>query len=190
MGCAVVTGGFVSMRGYPSVTRVSPPPVRLCRPWVSRRPWGSLPSGGFATLNGSTKIVTILLSEKCYYLAEHLIPDLGVHDKGSFHGRAPDPDLGIHEKGSFHGQTPDLDLGIHEKGSFHGQTPDPDLGIHEKGSFHGRAEIEDHLRHARMPLRYLWARSPCRRPVRRPPRHAGMPLRYLWVGWPWRRDDR
>ena len=66
-----------------------------------------------------------------------------------------DPELGVHEKGSFHGQTPDPDLGVHEKGSFHGQTPDPGLGVHEKGSFHGRAEIEDHLRHTRMPLRYL-----------------------------------
>ena len=29
-----------------------------------------------------------------------------------------------------------------------------------------------HLRHARMPLRYLWARSPCRRPVRRTLSHS------------------
>ena len=54
-------------------------------------------------------------------------------------GRAPDPELGVHEKGSFHGRTPDPELGVHEKGLFHGQTPDPELGVHEKGSFHGRA---------------------------------------------------
>ncbi len=41
-----------------------------------------------------------------------------------------------------------------------------------------------------MPLEYLWAGSPCRRPVRRPFRHAGMPLRYLWTGEPCRRTAR
>ena len=51
--------------------------------------------------------------------------------------RTPDPELGVHEKGSFHGQTPDPDLGVHDKGSFHGRTPDLDLGVHEKGPFHG-----------------------------------------------------
>ena len=35
------------------------------------------------------------------------------------------------------------------------------------------------FRHAEMPLEYLWARYPCRRPVRSPIRHAGMPLEYL-----------
>ena len=30
-----------------------------------------------------------------------------------------------------------------------------------------------HLRHAGMPLKYLWARSPCRRPVRSPPSSRG-----------------
>ena len=64
-------------------------------------------------------------------------PELGVHEKGSFHGQTPDSDLGVHEKGSFHGQTPDPDLVVHEKGPFHGRTPDPELGVHEKGSFHG-----------------------------------------------------
>ena len=47
-----------------------------------------------------------------------------------------------------------------------------------------------HLRHDGMPLEYLWAGSPCRRPVRRPFRHAGMPLRYLWTGEPCRRTAR
>ena len=55
-----------------------------------------------------------------------------------------------------------------------------------------------HLRHARMPLRYLWAGVPCRRGPRAlfidrlgigsvPVCHAGMALRYLWAGEPCRR---
>ena len=54
-----------------------------------------------------------------------------------------------------------------------------------------------HLRHARMPLRHLWAGSQCRRPVRASGRcrawtgrlavrHTGMPLKYLWAGSPCR----
>ena len=42
-------------------------------------------------------------------------------------------------------------------------------------------------RHAKMPLRYLWVGSPCRRPARRPFRHAEMSLEYLWAGSPRRR---
>ena len=41
-----------------------------------------------------------------------------------------------------------------------------------------------------MPLKYLWAGSPCRKPVRRMLRHAGMPLRHLWAGSPCRRPVR
>ena len=75
MGFATVTSGF-------AVPRVSHRHEGFAVRGARHRPWGSPPSGGFATLNGSTKIVTILLSEKCHYLAEHLIPDLGVHEKG------------------------------------------------------------------------------------------------------------
>ena len=39
-----------------------------------------------------------------------------------------------------------------------------------------------HLRHAGMALKYLWARSPCRRPVRRPLSHAITCIR--WVPLP------
>ena len=34
--------------------------------------------------------------------------------------RTPDSELGVPEKGSFHGRTPNPDLGVHEKGPFHG----------------------------------------------------------------------
>ncbi len=58
-----------------------------------------------------------------------------------------------------------------------------------------------HLRHARMPLRYLWAGVPCRRgPIAPfidrlgigsvPVCHAGMALEQLWVGSPCRRPVR
>ena len=36
-----------------------------------------------------------------------------------------------------------------------------------------------HLRHAGMALKYLWARSPCRRPVRRPLSHAITCIRWV-----------
>ncbi len=41
-----------------------------------------------------------------------------------------------------------------------------------------------------MPLRHLWAGSPCQRPVRRPLRYAEMSLRYLWAGLPCQRPVR
>ena len=58
-----------------------------------------------------------------------------------------------------------------------------------------------HLRHARMPLRYLWAGVPCRRGPRAlfidrlgigsvPVCHAGMALEHLWAGEPCRRPVR
>ena len=53
-----------------------------------------------------------------------------------------------------------------------------------------KGSIDVPFRHARMPLEYLWAGSPCRRPVRSPLRHAGMPLEYLWAGSPCRRPSR
>ena len=46
------------------------------------------------------------------------------------------------------------------------------------------------LRHAGMPPRYLWKGSPCRGPVRRTLRHAGMSLKYLWAGLPCRKPVR
>ena len=41
-----------------------------------------------------------------------------------------------------------------------------------------------------MPLKYLWAGEPCRRPVRSPLRHAGMHLEYLWAWSPCQRPVR
>ena len=40
------------------------------------------------------------------------------------------------------------------------------------------------LRHATVPQKYLWAGSPCRRPVRRTLCHAGLALEHLWAGSP------
>ena len=46
------------------------------------------------------------------------------------------------------------------------------------------------LRHATVPQKYLWAGSPCRRPVRRTLCHAGLALEHLWAGSPCRRQVR
>ena len=46
------------------------------------------------------------------------------------------------------------------------------------------------LRHATVPQKYLWAGSPCRRPVRRTLCHAGLALEYLWAGSPCQRPVR
>ena len=53
-----------------------------------------------------------------------------------------------------------------------------------------RRPIRRTLRHAGMPLKYLWAGSPCRSADRSPLRHARMPLRHLWAGSPYRRPVR
>ena len=65
-------------------------------------------------------------------------PDLGVHDKGSFHGRAPHPHLNVHETAAFHGQEPNPHLIVHGIAAFHGQEPNPHLNIHEIAAFYGR----------------------------------------------------
>ena len=65
-------------------------------------------------------------------------PDLGVHDKGSFHGRAPHPHLNVHETAAFHGQEPNPHLNVHGIAAFHGQEPNPHLNIHEIAAFYGR----------------------------------------------------
>ena len=46
------------------------------------------------------------------------------------------------------------------------------------------------LRHATVPQKYLWAGSPCRRPVRRTLCHAGLALEHLWAGSPCQRPVR
>ena len=53
-------------------------------------------------------------------------------------GREPDPDLGVHDKGSFHGRAPHPHLNVHETAAFHGQEPNPHLNIHEIAAFYGR----------------------------------------------------
>ena len=53
-------------------------------------------------------------------------------------GREPNPDLGVHDKGSFHGRAPHPHLNVHETAAFHGQAPDPDLNVHGTAAFHGR----------------------------------------------------
>ena len=60
-----------------------------------------------------------------------------------------------------------------------------------RGPFRGRFERDCWIvRYVGMPLEYLWAGWPWRRPALSPLRHARMPLRYLWAWWSFQRPAR
>ena len=100
---------------------------------------------GFATLNGSTKIVTILLSEKCHYLAGHPIRTSASMIKADFMDKHP-----IRTSASM------------RKAHFMDKHPIRTSASMRKAHFMDGHPIRSPHRHAGMSLRYLWKGSPCR----------------------------